>query len=97
MKTSFEKQVIATVQALRDLIALDDKAPTYFNFRVEANGRVRDGDVTITFQLGESDYTNTVKGDNVEAVIAEYLRRIGWQKAHQYLSLPKVSEPADAS
>lgn len=97
MAKSFEDKVTETVKAIRELIAMDDKAPAYFHFSVIAEGRVRDGEVHIQFKLGETDYTNVVKGDDVHAVLTEYLRRIGWQKAHQYLALPVVeSESMDS-
>jgi hypothetical protein len=87
MAKSFEDKVTETVKAIRELIAMDDKAPAYFHFSVIAEGRVRDGEVHIQFKLGETDYTN----------LTEYLRRIGWQKAHQYLALPVVeSESMDS-
>jgi len=89
-KSSLESQVAGTVNSIRDLIAMDDQSPNYFNFRIEAEGRVRDGEVKITFKIGESSYTNVVSGDSVEAVLTEYLRRINWQKAHDYLALPRV-------
>lgn len=86
MKT-FEEEVIELVNSIRGLIALDDDAPNYFSFSVVAEGRVRDGEVQIRFKLGESDYQKIVTGDDVQAVVTEYLRRIGWQKAHDYLAL----------
>src|SRR5512143_2481457 len=94
-ETTFEQDVVEAVKAIRELIAMDDKAPSYFHFAVIAEGRVRDGDIHIQFKLGESDYNNVVKGDNADAVLKEYLRRIGWQKAHEYLALPVVESEGE--
>lgn len=95
MALSFEERVKEVVAGIRELLAVDDKAPSYFHFAVIAEGRVRDGEVHIQFKLGESDWNNVVKGDNVKAVVAEYLRRIGWQKAHEYLALPVVQSEGE--
>ena len=98
MSNEYETATVAMVAALRDLLKQDDQAPNFFQFTVTAEGRVRDGEVKIMFGVGGNSYTTVVEGDNVQAVIVEYLRRIGWQKSHNYLALPtvKAAEMADA-
>lgn len=85
--SDFEKATVEVVKGIRTILAADDNGPNYFEFTIKATGRVRDGEVEIKFSLGENGYTNNVSGDKVEAVVTEYLRRIGWQKAHEYLAL----------
>lgn len=83
-----ERAFIAAVVKLRTALA---KAETgsYFEFTAKATGRVQDGDVNVEFVLSKDGYSSVVKGDTVEAVTEEYLRRNGWQSAHNYLALPK--------
>ena len=59
----------------------------HFTFQITAEGRV-DGEVVLTFALGR--YSEEVKGDSVNAVLEEYLRRNGWSARHAPLCLPNV-------
>lgn len=83
----FEAATIEVVKGIRTVLAADDDSPNYLEFTVKASGRVRDGELEIKFSLSDMYGANNVSGDSVEAVIAEYLRRIGWQKSHEYLAL----------
>lgn len=67
-----------------------------FVFELQAHGRCQDtGNVRVEFALAK-DYvgdSSTVKGNDLEPVLDEFLRRYGWAKANQPLMLTHESAP----
>lgn len=90
-----EEALIEAVVAIREEMSGLEDPPSYFNFNIEVDGRVLDGDLEIKFSFGGS-YVETTKGGNLSRVTAEYLRRFGWNKRNDPLCLPKVA-PNDKS
>jgi len=66
---------------------------------IEVSGRTEAGDVLITYRLGDRYDRNIPSGGDLEAVVAEHLRRSGWIKknAPVLLSSPNsFAENTDA-
>jgi hypothetical protein len=61
-------------------------------FEIAVSGRVHDGDLRLKFRLG--DYGDRTSGGALGPVVAEYLRRHGWNERHASLCLPAVEPPA---
>lgn len=62
-----------------------------FCLTIKASGRTmtdRD-EVKIEYNLTDSEWGSGVKGNSLEAVIVEQMRRHGWDKSHAPLTLPK--------
>jgi hypothetical protein len=59
-----------------------------FEFRVSCDGRTStdSSGIKIVYEVG-ADYDPNVKGDSVENVVREALRRRGWETAHAPLAL----------
>ena len=54
-----------------------------FKIDIEISGRVHDGDVKLEYALSRSAYgSGKVTGDNIQAVLDEFLRRNGWEAVH---------------
>lgn len=68
------------LQQVEDISKLD--------FTINISGRVHDGELSIEFKLG-SQYSvgDQVSGGRIEAVLAEYMRRFGWDKRNKLLKL----------
>ncbi len=82
--TKFEQAVLEEVARVRSRLQPHDMS--HFQFTIEASGRVQDGEVKIVFTLGE--YSGAVRANSVDAAVAEYSRRHGWDKLHDGLCLP---------
>jgi hypothetical protein len=54
-----------------------------FELVIRAEGRVHDGDIKITYTLGDYYGAGTSKGGRLEPVIVECLRRYGWVQANE--------------
>lgn len=69
-----------------------------FEMTIEASGRLHEGEVKITYNLG-SYYNSAVKGGRLEPVITEFARRHGWQKANApvCLTFSETVEREDAA
>ena len=77
---SFEGAVQREMKRVRNRLAQANIGST-FQFEIYCSGRVQDGDVDITFKIG--DYSDNVKGNSVDATLEEYMRRHGWDAAHK--------------
>lgn len=65
-----------------------------FDLIINAEGRVDDGEVKITFGVGKYSY-DRVTGDTLQAVLDEFLRRRGWQQVHAPKALAYEKVPSD--
>lgn len=81
------KRVRKALQAVEDL--------SEFMLKIEMSGRVHSGDVLLKYGIGASSFTTTVSGDNLQAVLDEFLRRSGWQKIHAAKALTYEKIPSD--
>lgn len=92
---SFTGAIKREIVKAKKLLARDENL-SYFTIRIEAKGRI-DGDVKITFAVGDSEYSTDVSGNNLEPCIEELLRRRGWQKRNDPLMLTTTEQQrADA-
>lgn len=70
-----------------------------FSLTIKANGRVNDGDIKIEFLIADGQdpswAPNKVIGNNLDAILEEFLRRKGWNIINQPLMLT-VNEQAQA-
>lgn len=67
-----------------------------FHFTIKASGRTMTdrSEVQIVYKLGDSEWgANMVEGDTLDNVLAEMLRRHGWNEQHKPLSLPAPDLP----
>lgn len=87
--TKFEQAVIEEVKRIRAMLE-DCDTVSQFTFQVLASGRVRDGDVEITFGIG--NYSASVTANSVDGAVYEHMRRQGWERSNAPLCLPRVGE-----
>jgi hypothetical protein len=84
MSKKLETALFAAIQSLRAEFAELD-IPS-FNLRIDCAGRTMEGETKIEFALSKM-YGETTRGDSLEAVTTEFLRRNGWQQRHGSLRL----------
>ena len=87
-ENSFESIVKAKVANIKAELAQVESIG-HFEFSITAEGCV-DGEVVVAFHLGK--YSSEVRGDSVQAVLNEFLRRHGWNERHAPLCLPNVRQ-----
>ena len=83
----FEETFLDAVKQVRNRLTQYETAGNEFSLSCKADGRIHDGETRITYSLGANIYETPVTGDSVDAVVAEYVRRKGWNKQHQYVAL----------
>lgn len=91
MNQNFESAVRTAALNIRDQLRQDETLP-HFDFKISISGRVQDGEIKIEFSL-DGDYSDQrSKGDSIQAVIDEFLRRRDWNTQHKPLSIggPRV-------
>lgn len=86
--TQFEAAFIKEQYRVRQILA--DKNVGSFYFAATAEGRCSSGDVKVEFTLAENSWETAVKGNSVEAVVTEFLRRRDYAKEYNALCLPSV-------
>lgn len=90
---SFTGAVKREVAKLRAELATYEGIGT-FRLDIECAGRVLDGDVKISFKLGESyDSSQMVEGNDVSKVAEEFIRRHNWKKRNAPLLLTATKTP----
>jgi hypothetical protein len=82
--TEFEKAVVEEVRRVRSILQVNEDIHR-FAFEINATGRVHDGEVKITFKIGE--YGAAVTGNTVDAAVLEFQRRNGYDSRHSGLVL----------
>jgi len=86
-----ESALIEAVIRLRESLSELDMPPNSFNLSIDADGRVMDGDVKITYRLTDNGYPSTdARGGTMVHVVHEFERRYGWSRRNEPLCLPKV-------
>ena len=76
---SFEGALKREIKRVREQLRQCD-ALSNFSLTIHAEGRLHEGEVKLTFGLGS--WNNEVKGDALNAVIEEFMRRNGWEALH---------------
>lgn len=87
--TEFEKAVVEEVRRVRGILQVNENIHR-FEFEITASGRVHDGEVKITFKIGEYDVS--VTGNTVDAAVLEFQRRNGYDAKHSGLVLTGPGE-----
>lgn len=87
--TEFEKAVVAEVRRVREIMQRNDGL-SRFKFEIEAEGRLHDGEIKVTFAIGE--YGASVTANTVDDAIFEFQRRNGFDKRHSGLVLTGPGE-----
>lgn len=81
---TFEQALAKAVAGVRAELA--DANINSMGLTIECEGRTMEGEIKITFSLGKL-YDTRTKGDTLDAVTTEFLRRNGWQRRHDSLRL----------
>lgn len=91
----FHLAVANAVRSVRQQLAAANVGST-FRLDVEVSGRIQDGDVIVTYRLGDSYGANNPAGARLGPVVQEFLRRRGWNEANAPLCLEAPdAEPTD--
>lgn len=92
---SFEGALKREIKRVRnELKKIEDLSQ--FEMIIKADGRVNDGDVKLQFEI-DLDYDQNVRGDSLQAVLDEAMRRRGWTKIHDAKLLSYEKIPSDDS
>ena len=61
---------------------------SFLNLQIEAKGRM-DGDIKILFRISDNEYdiSSGPKGNDLDALTEEFMRRHGWEKRNAPLML----------
>lgn len=95
-RTVYKNLETAFIAALKELrTEFSDRDIGQLRLRVEGEGRTLDGDMKIVFTVDGTYEHREVVGATLEAVKNEFFRRNNWQKANDFLALPKVETPSD--
>ena len=78
---SFEGALKREIKRVRRELAKLDSLP-YMRLVIQASGRLHDGDMKLTYSLSDEYSIDTTKGDAIQPVIDEFMRRHGWQAIH---------------
>jgi hypothetical protein len=84
---SYEATIKELAAHVRDRMKSADQA--YVDLRINITGRVHDGEILIQF-IYDPHGSDEVKGDSIDAVINEFLRRQGWNEKHKGLRIGYV-------
>lgn len=92
---SFEGALKREIKRVRNQLKNIDEISD-FSLKIEASGRVNDGDVKLTFEVSPSSYGyQAVKGRSLRAAVEEMLRRHGWQKHNDPIAISYEKIPSD--
>lgn len=87
MAMDFEKILIEAVKALRKRLQQCESVSS-FALHISANGRVHDGDVSISFTLTDGSYReNQPMGARLGPVVEEFVRRHAWNERNAPLCI----------
>lgn len=76
--------IVRMVDRVRRKLAIADQS--YMSLRIEVSGQV-DKKPTMSYNLQISSYGETVTGNDLNEVLAESLRRVGWKEKNKPLEL----------
>ena len=86
----FETILLEEIAKLKDELARADESLSGFDLTINATGRL-DGDVEVSFTLGDYYGGGSAKSGSLGAALAEFLRRRNWTARNAPLCLPNVS------
>ena len=82
-----EELIVNMVRMIRDELRQIESLQA-FEFTIRAEGRVHEGDVSLTFKLDHPYESGVyVTGNTIAAVLQEFMRRHGWNKRHMPLMI----------
>ena len=87
---SFEGAIKREIKRIRQKLkdAADILPGNEFAITIKASGRIKDGEVEISYKLCTDKYgSNPVNGNSTYAVVEEFLRRNGWQAVNKPLAI----------
>jgi len=83
--TTEHEVIVKMVERIRQ--RLMDADQSYFRLDIEVMGDVH-GKPSMCYKLGKSSYnSDTVEGNDIDAVLNEHLRRQGWKETNKPLEL----------
>lgn len=92
---SFEGALKREIKRIRDKIKKTEKMNA-FKLTITASGRVNDGDVKLVFSLATDEYgSDAVKGRELNAVVDEQLRQLGWKEVNAPIAIGYEKIPSD--
>lgn len=91
---SFHGALKREAAKVRALLA-DANIGSSFTFQASVSGRVQDGEVEVKYKLEGPSYGDHVEGNELNAVVEEFLRRKGWTKQHAPKLISKLSNDSD--
>ena len=77
--------VCKAVTEARETLAMGSDSGSHIVLSIEISGRILGGDLKIEYGAGE--YAGSVRGNTLEAVLHEHMRRNGWNRRHAPLAL----------
>jgi hypothetical protein len=95
--TKLDREFHSTIVALAERVRAElQQCETLhrMDFTIEVEGRVHEGDMELKYWIGE--YSKELKGNNIDELLTEWLRRHGWELDHQPVCLPNVRTIADS-
>ena len=84
----FETILLEELAKLKEKLRVDESL-SGFELTIRAEGRL-DGDLEVSFELGDRYGLGSVKCGSIAAAREEFLRRRGWSARHAPLCLPNV-------
>lgn len=91
---SFEGAVTREIKRVRERLKSVESLST-FQLKIIASGRINDGEVKLTYFVANEYGGGEVKGDSLNAVLDEYLRRNGWEKIHAAKAISYEKIPSE--
>lgn len=82
------------IKRVREALQRDETLHS-FSIQIKASGRVHEGQVKLEYGVGDSEYGVDVKGDSLQAVVDELMRRRGWSAVHAPKALTYEKIPGD--
>lgn len=90
-KGALKREIARVLKKLKQ-----DESCAWFSLALEASGRP-DGDIKIEYRLYDDQAQTYIKGQDLDAMTDELLRRRGWDKVNQPLMLTATEQArADA-
>lgn len=83
---SFAGALKREVKRVRERLQACDEV-SEFRLSIEASGRTRDGEVVLEYSLSKQYGGSTVKGNSIDAVVDEFVRRNSWNNNNAPLAI----------
>lgn len=87
---NYQQTIKELVRYVRERLQVSEQS-SHFTFNISATGNTHSGELKVEIQLDETYKFNVrVSGGELESVIDEHLRRLGWTEQNAPLCLPNV-------